>query len=265
MAINNALYDSFAATWWEEEGFLHVLRALNPARFGYMRRMLVEELRLNPVGLKTLDIGCGGGILAEEFAKLRCAVTGLDRSEPTLKAARLHAQQTGLSIEYRQGTAEALPFADGAFDIVYCCDVLEHVTEPARVVAESARVLKPGGVYLYDTINRTPLSKLVNIKLFQDWKWTSFMPPNLHVYELFIKPDELRDMLRRVGLESRHQTGMNPSVNPLRAILTLRARKRGRLSFYEAVRRLDIRESKDMSTLYMGYALKPAGASARAG
>jgi len=87
------------------------------------------------------------------------------------------------------------------------------------------------------------------------------MPPNLHVYEMFIKPDELRGMLARAGLESRHQSGMKPSVNPLRAILTLRARKRGRLSFYEAVRRLGISESKDMSTLYMGCAVKRAGAS----
>jgi len=260
VAINNAVYDSLANTWWDEDGFLHVLRALNPARFSYMRRILVEELKLNPVGLKTLDIGCGGGILAEEFARLGCAVTGLDQSEPTLKAARAHAAATGLSIDYRHGSADALPFADGAFDIVYCCDVLEHVSQPGRVIAESARVLKPGGVYLYDTINRTPLSKFVNIKLFQDWEWTSFMPPNLHVYEMFIKPDELLGMLARAGLEGRHQTGMKPSVNPLKAILTLRARKKGRFSFYEAVRRLDLSESKDMSTLYMGYALKPIGA-----
>lgn len=261
MAIDNALYDSHANTWWDEDGLLHALRALNPARFGYMRRLLVEELGLNPVGLKTLDIGCGGGIVAEEFARLGCAVTGLDQSEPTLKAARLHAEQTGLSIDYRQGTAEALPFADGTFDVVYCCDVLEHVSEPGRVIAESARVLKPGGVYFYCTINRTPVSKFVNIKLFQDWEWTSFMPPNLHVYKMFIKPDELRGMLARARLESRHQTGINLGVNPLRAILTLRARKKGQLGFYEAVRRLDMRESKDMSSLYMGYALKPAGAS----
>src|SRR5215216_2632659 len=144
MAINNAVYDSLS--WWDEDGLLQALRALNPTRFSYMRRILVEELRLNPVGLKTLDIGCGGGILAEEFARLGCAVTGLDLSEPTLKAARLHAQETGLSIDYRQGTAEALPFADGAFDVVYCCDVLEHVSKPDKVIAESARVLKPGGV-----------------------------------------------------------------------------------------------------------------------
>src|SRR5262245_5027389 len=150
-----------AGTWWDEAGFLHTLAALNPARFGYMRRVLIEELGLDPAGLPVLDIGCGGGLLAEEFARLGCNVTGLDPSEESLAAARTHAAAQGLAIDYHCAPGEALPFGDASFDVVYCCDVLEHVHDLPQVIAETARVLRPGGTYLYDTINRTLRSRLV--------------------------------------------------------------------------------------------------------
>ncbi|MFQ5888640.1 MAG: bifunctional 2-polyprenyl-6-hydroxyphenol methylase/3-demethylubiquinol 3-O-methyltransferase UbiG [Gemmatimonadota bacterium] len=261
MPVDNELYDRLSDTWWDEAGFLHVLKALNPGRFGYMRRVLLEDLGLDVKGLKALDVGCGGGILAEEFAGLGCAVTGVDPSEKSLAAARAHAAQVGREINYRHGSGEALPFEDAAFDIVYCCDVLEHVDDLEQVIAESARVLRAGGVYLYDTINRTFQSKLIVIKLFQEWSWTSFMPPHLHDWRMFIKPRELQALLTRHGLEPRGLTGLRPRANPLGTIRALRARKRGRLTYVEATRRMDLGESEDKSVLFMGYAVKPAGAA----
>jgi 2-polyprenyl-6-hydroxyphenyl methylase / 3-demethylubiquinone-9 3-methyltransferase len=256
MPVDNKLYDRIADTWWNERGFLHVLKALNPARFGYMRNVLLNELHADPKGKRVLDVGCGGGILAEEFAQLGCEVTGIDPSEASLEAARAHAKDMGYTIDYRAGSGEALPFDAATFDWVYCCDVLEHVDDLDRVTAEIARVLKPGGVFLYDTINRTIQSKLIMIKLFQEWSWFSFMPPNVHDWSKFIKPEELLACLARHGLVSRGYTGLSSSTNPLKIIQALRARKRGRLSYLEVGRRIHVEQSKDTSVLYIGYAIK---------
>ena len=258
MPVDNELYDRLAATWWDPQGFLHVLCALNPARFGYMRRVLLEELHLTPAGRRALDVGCGGGLLAEEFARLGFAVTGVDPSARSLEAARAHAAETGLGIDYRQASGEALPFADGTFDVVYSCDVLEHVGDLSRVIAESARVLKAGGVYLYDTINRTPQSKLIVIKLFQEWAWTSFMPAHLHDWRMFIRPGELTRLLEQQGLRAAPVRGLKPRANPVTILRALRARKAGRLSYRDAAERIDLGESTDTSVLYLGYARKPA-------
>jgi len=256
MPVDNGLYDRLAAGWWDERGFLHALAALNPARFGYMRRVLTEELRLTPTDLRVLDVGCGGGLLAEEFARLGCAVTGVDPSEESLAAAREHASTLGLVIEYQRARGEALPFAADSFDVVYCCDVLEHVDDPRQVLAETARVLKPGGVYLYDTINRTYRSWLLVIKLLQEWRWTALMPPRLHDWSMFIRPAELERMLEQHGLQPAGLTGLKPRANLLRLLRALRRRKRGLLSFVEAVEQTDLGESSDVSVSYVGYARK---------
>ncbi len=257
MPVDNQLYDTMADSWWDEEGCLHILRGLNPARFGYMRRVLVDELGIGPRGKKTLDVGCGGGLLAEEFARLGCDVTGIDPSEKSIEAARAHARQEGLAIDYRTGTGESLPFPDAVFDLVYCCDVLEHVDDVGRVVAEISRVLQPGGIFFFDTINRTFRSKLVIIKLFQEWSWTSFMPPNLHDWSRFIKPEELKVILERNGLRSQGLTGLKPATNPLQTFRLLRARKRGKITYLEAARRLGLRETSDKSIVFMGWTRKP--------
>jgi 2-polyprenyl-6-hydroxyphenyl methylase/3-demethylubiquinone-9 3-methyltransferase len=131
----------------------------------------------------------------EEFARLGCQVTGIDPSEPSLATAKAHAKQSGLDIDYRVGIGEDLPFPDETFDIVYCCDVLEHVNDLVKVIAEISRVLKKDGVFLYDTINQTLPSKLVMIKLFQEWSSTSFMPANTHGWNMFIKPRALQQLI----------------------------------------------------------------------
>jgi 2-polyprenyl-6-hydroxyphenyl methylase/3-demethylubiquinone-9 3-methyltransferase len=256
MPVDNELYDRMADTWWDERGLLHLLKALNPARFGYLRRVLLEELRLSPAGLRALDVGCGGGLLAEEFAGLGFAVTGVDPSERSLAAARTHAAQAGLPIEYRRASGEALPFAADSFDVVYCCDVLEHVADLVQVIRESARVLKPGGVYLYDTINRTLLSRLVVIQLLQEWHWSRLMPPNLHDWRRFIRPKELAGLLEQNGLHPAGLRGLKPRASPVAIVRALRGCKRGRLSYSEAVQRMDIGESSDTSVSYLGYARK---------
>ena len=258
MPVDNHLYDTLAASWWDESGVLHTLRGLNPVRFGYMRRILIDGLGMDLQGKKTLDVGCGGGLLAEEFARVGCVVTGIDPSEKSLESARDHARQVGLAIEYRQGVGEDLPFPDGAFEIVYCCDTLEHLDDLGQVISEISRVLQPGGVFLYDTINRTLESWIVMIKLFQEWDSTSLMPLGLHDWKMFVKPGELLAKLAENGLENQDQTGLKSSANPLRAIRILRARKRGEISYLEAMRRIDLRESRDKSVLYAGYARKPA-------
>jgi 2-polyprenyl-6-hydroxyphenyl methylase/3-demethylubiquinone-9 3-methyltransferase len=258
MPVDNLLYDRLATSWWDERGFLHALAALNPARFGYMRRVLTEELHLTQTALQVLDVGCGGGLLAEEFARLGCTVTGVDPSQKSLTAARAHAASQGLAIEYRSGSGEALPFGAASFDVVYCCDVLEHVNDLGQVIAETARVLKPGGVYLYDTINRTPQSRLIVIKLLQEWRWTALMPPRLHDWDMFIRPAELRRLLEQHGLLPGGMTGLKPRTNPLRLVRALRRRKRGLLSYAEAVEQMDLGESSDTSVSYIGYARKRA-------
>ncbi len=258
MPVDNALYDRMADSWWDERGFLHALAALNPARFGYMRRVLTEELRLVPADLRVLDVGCGGGLLAEEFARLGCTITGVDPSQKSLVAARTHAATEGLEIEYQCAIGEALPFAAERFDVVYCCDVLEHVSDLRQVIGETARVLRPGGVYLYDTINRTLQSRLIVIKLLQEWRWTALMPPRLHDWNMFIPPGELLRLLEDHGLVPGGVTGLKPRANLLRLARALRQRKRGLLSYAEAVRQMDISENSDTSVSYIGYARKPS-------
>ena len=260
MPVDNQLYDRMADSWWDEAGLLHILAAFTPPRLNAMRRAL-ERLGIDPQGKRALDIGCGGGLLAEEFARLGCSVSGIDPSRESLAVARAHAAAAGLAIEYVEGTGEGIPFPDGSFEIVYCCDVLEHVADVPRVIAETARVLRPGGVFLYDTLNKTLRSWLVMIKVLQDWRWTRFLPAGLHDWNLFIPPKELLPVLARNGLQNRGLTGLKPAVGAVRALAVVRALKRGEITYAEAARRLDVRESPDTKILYLGYAVKsPDGA-----
>ncbi len=257
MPVDNELYNRLSATWWDENEPLNLLRtSINPGRFGYFQDVLSERLKLDLRGKTVLDVGCGGGLLAEEFARLGCQVTGVDPSEPSLATARAHAQQAGLTIDYRSGSGEDLPFAAETFEIVYCSDVLEHVSDLERVLSEIARVLNPGGIFLYDTINRTFLSRLVVIKLAQEWSATSFMPPNLHDWRAFIKPRELQTLMLRAGLDNQALTGLKPGLNPLAILLLLWRWKRGALTLSEMGARMRLQQSRDTSVLYVGYALK---------
>lgn len=255
--IDNQIYEREADTWWDENSALGTLRtALNPVRFGYFRRILEANLGGDLQGKEALDIGCGGGLLAEEFARLGCRVTGIDPSAASIDVARRHAIEGGLDIAYHVGAGEALPFAAEFFDIAYCCDVLEHVEDVGRVIAESARVLKPGGLYFYDTINRTFLSRLIFIKLYQEWSWSSFMPPRLHDWSMFIKPEELHRHLAANGLINQETLGIAANANPVTLVRGLHAVKQGRMPLSAAVEQAKLAESKNLAVSYMGYAVK---------
>jgi 2-polyprenyl-6-hydroxyphenyl methylase/3-demethylubiquinone-9 3-methyltransferase len=161
-----------------------------------------------------------------------------------------------LSIDYRHGWGEDLPVADASADLVYCVDVLEHVRDLDAVIAETARVLKPGGLYLYDTINRTRLSRLVMIKLSQEWQPTAWLPPDLHDWDHFITPAELTAALRRHGLRDDDLTGMAPGVRPPGMVRLMRGAKKGKFSYAEFGRRAAFVLTEDTRILYVGRATR---------
>lgn len=256
--INNALYDEQGNIWWDENQCLHLLKSsVNPARVGYFRRLLDQVFKFAYRGAAALDVGCGGGILAEEFAAMGFCVTGIDPSEQSLNTARQHAQSEGLSIQYQQATGESIPFADKTYPVVYCCDVLEHVRDLPQVISEIYRVMKPGGVFFFDTLNRTFVSKLVAIKIWQEWKSTAFMPSRLHQWKMFIRPEELKGLLVQAGFEFKEFRGTSPDVSIPKMISLLRKRAKGKIGYKELGQRFKLVESNNLKILYMGYAVKP--------
>jgi 2-polyprenyl-6-hydroxyphenyl methylase/3-demethylubiquinone-9 3-methyltransferase len=258
MPVDNEIYNRAGDIWWDEHQPLNAIRtAINPARLDYFTRVL-EDLGMDPNGKTVVDIGCGGGLFAEEFARLGARVIGVDPSAASLATARSHASASGLTIDYREGSGERLPLADASVDIACCVDVLEHVTDLDAVIRETARVLRPGGVYLFDTINRTRTSRLVMIKLFQEWRLTAWMPPNLHAWEQFITPDELREAFTRHELEGRDMVGIAPGPKPPQLLRMLLQARKGRMSYGEFGRRARFVVTKDMRVSYAGYATKAA-------
>lgn len=255
MSINNAYYDEVAGEWWDDDCPLSMLRtSLNPGRFKYFRDQL-EALEVEGSGHLALDVGCGGGFLAEEFAQLGFHVTGLDPSAATLETARGHAEQMGLSINYEQGVGESLPFESASFDLVYCCDVLEHVNSLDQVIAEISRVLKPGGYFFFDTINRTWASYLLHIKVMQDIPLTRLLPRDVHVWDMFIKPKELELVMDSHGMRAEEFVGLSPKLK-VRSALDFLKLKTGGISSGEFGRRMEMKKSRDLSGSYMGYAVK---------
>lgn len=255
--INNHMYDELAASWWDENGPLHLLKVMvNPWRVPYFAGALGKHFNPGFTHMRLLDIGCGGGVLAEEFARLGCRVTGIDISTESLAVARAHARGEGLSIAYRAGSATELPFDGSSFEIVSCCDALEHIPGWETVIAEVGRVLKPNGLFLFDTINRTPKSKSTFIFGLQEWSFTKLFPPDAHVWEMFITPDELSSALERHGMEVKGLSGGVIARNPLATLGEVRRHKRGEISVAELGKRLELRHDPDLSLNYLGYAQK---------
>lgn len=254
MPIDNEVYDRLGAGWWDEGNPLNLLHgSCTPGRMGYFREVL--DRRGVDHG-RALDIGCGAGFITEELAIAGFAATGIDPSSVAIEAARAHAAAQGLAIDYVVGVGEALPFADAAFDLVSCCDVLEHVSDLDRVVAETARVLRPGGLYLFDTINRTRTSRLIAIKAMQEWRLTRIMDTSIHDWSMFIPPEELRSTLDGHGLELVETTGLAPRAGVLAILAGLRDVRRGRISYGELSRRLDFGRVESQALSYMGFAIR---------
>lgn len=256
--VDNDLYRRLAKEWWNEDvGEFSTIRFfVNPVPFGYFMRVLRHSFEGEPIRPTLLDVGCGGGLLAEEFARSGFLVTGIDPVPESIETARAHASESGLNIEYQIGSGELLPFPEASFDHVACCDVLEHVDDVDEVIREIARVLKPGGLFLYDTINRTVFSKIAAIKIMQDWPSTAVCASNSHVWDKFIKPAELVATLKSHGLDQQEMRGISTRRNPIANWLDFRRRVKAQISFKELGRRLAFRESGDLSVSYMGHAVR---------
>lgn len=255
--INNRVYDDFANTWWDEKEFLHLLKVMvNPWRVPYFKKVLIKDYGQDLGRVRLLDIGSGGGVLTEEFARLGCQVTGMDISPKSIMVAQAHAATSGLSIDYRVGSGADLPFEEKSFEAVSCCDVLEHIQDWKRVIAEAARVLVPGGLFLFDTINRTRKSQVTFIFGLQVFPLTRLMPANTHVWEMFIRPDEMKASLLEQGMTLEDLQGGTIAKNPLATLWNILQQKRGRISFAELGRRLKLELGTDLSLNYLGYARK---------
>jgi len=260
--IDNGIYSALSDQWWQPDSAFYQLKvSFNPARVGYAKRKLIKELKIDPKATAALDVGCGGGFLTEEIARMGFDTTGVDPSERSVRTAADHAQEGGLNIRYRTGVGESLPFEDRSFGALFCCDVLEHVRDLPKVISEISRVLKPGGVFCYDTVNRTWMSLLAAIKISQVWKPWAYMPPNLHVWRMFIKPGEMKSLLRQNGLEWKEHRGLMPNVPIPRLLVYLRRRARGEWTYVELAGKVRMVESRVTAIMYMGYAVKkyPAG------
>lgn len=254
--IDNDLYNAKTDIWWKPDTVLHILKtSVNPWRVGFAISVL-KKLDIDPTGKTALEVGCGGGILTEEICKMGFTTTGIDPSDESLHTAANHAKEGGLAISYQKGTGELLPYQDHSFDFVFCCDVLEHVSDLPKVISEISRVLKPGGIFIYDTLNRTFISKLVAIKIWQEWKRWAFMPPNLHVWKMFIKPEEIKHLLSKNGFDWKEHHGSEPNVSIPTMLRYLRKRTKGEWTYADLGRNFVLVGSNDMNILYAGYAIK---------
>jgi 2-polyprenyl-6-hydroxyphenyl methylase / 3-demethylubiquinone-9 3-methyltransferase len=201
-----AKFDDLAHRWWDPQGEFRPLHEINPLRLDYVER------RAPLADARVLDVGCGGGILAESMARRGAQVTGIDMAAAPLDVARMHLLESGLEVDYRQVPVEALAEEmHGAFDVVTCMEMLEHVPDPASVVDACARLVRPGGHVFFSTINRNPKSFLFAIVGAE--YLLRLLPRGTHEYARFIRPSELTAWARAAGLETRHIGGLG--YNPL--------------------------------------------------
>ena len=254
--INNEVYKADGDIWWKPDTILHLLKtSVNPWRVSYAKDIIQRE-GIDPKGKTALEVGSGGGILTEEIAKMGFRTRGIDPADQSVVTASNHAKASGLDIRYEKGVGERLPYGDASFDIVFCCDVLEHVQDLPKVISEISRVLKPGGVFIYDTVNRTFISKIVAIKIWQEWKRWAFMPPHIHVWEMFIRPGDIKILLQKNGFEWKEHKGSSPNVSIPTMLGYLRKRAKGKWTYEDLGKNFWLVESKDMNILYAGYAIK---------
>ncbi len=196
-----AKFDAAAPRWWDPDGEFRPLHDLNPARLDYV------EARAGLAGKQVLDVGCGGGLLAEGMARRGARVLGIDLAPEALAVARLHAAESGLALEYRQVAVEELAeSARAAFDVVTCLEMLEHVPDPARVVAALARLVRPGGHVVLSTINRN--AKAFALAIVGAEYLMRLLPMGTHRYARLIRPSELSRWARAAGLELLDLAGL---------------------------------------------------------
>lgn len=223
-----AKFEALASRWWDRSSEFRPLHDINPLRANYI------DLHSPVAGKRLLDVGCGGGILAESMAQRGAKVTGIDMGEAPLSVAKLHQQESGVQVNYLHSTAEQLALGEqGSFDIVCCLEMLEHVPDPAAVVDACASLARAGGSLYFSTINRNPKAFLFAIVGAEHI--LQLLPAGTHEYEKFIRPSELAAWMRDAGLRVEGMTGL--VYNPLT--------KRYRL------------EQRDVSVNYLVRAVKP--------
>jgi len=202
-----AKFEALASRWWDPQSEFKPLHEINPLRLDY-----IDQLSNGLAGKAVIDVGCGGGILAESMAERGATVTGIDMGRAPLEVARLHGLESGVNVDYQQISAEQM--ADRhpqQFDVVTCMEMLEHVPDPASTIAACARLVKPGGTVFFSTINRNPKAYLFAIVGAE--YLLRLLPKGTHDYAKFIRPSELEAWARHAGLKMHNLTGM--SYNPL--------------------------------------------------
>ncbi|MGJ7456896.1 bifunctional 2-polyprenyl-6-hydroxyphenol methylase/3-demethylubiquinol 3-O-methyltransferase UbiG [Halomonas sp. MA07-2] len=201
-----AKFEALASRWWDPESEFKPLHEINPLRLDFI------DARAGLAGKRVVDVGCGGGLLAEAMAHRGARVTGIDLGEAPLAVARLHADESGVEVNYRRISVEAL--ADempGEFDVVTCLEMLEHVPNPASVVHACAALVKPGGQLFFSTLNRNP--KAYALAILGAEYVLGLLPRGTHDYQKFIRPAELAGWCRAAGIEVQEQSGL--VYNPL--------------------------------------------------
>jgi 2-polyprenyl-6-hydroxyphenyl methylase/3-demethylubiquinone-9 3-methyltransferase len=206
-----AKFEAMAAEWWDPNGKFKPLHMLNPCRLDYIPAQIAAEFDRDLsaqrpfAGLRLLDFGCGGGLLSEPMARLGAEVVGADAAARNIPVAQVHAEQSGLTIDYRHTTAEDMAAAGERFDVVLNMEVVEHVADPLAYLTACHDLLKPGGLMICSTINRNPKSYLMAIigaEYVMRW-----LPKGTHEWSKFITPDELYDLLRRAGMQPVDRQG----------------------------------------------------------
>jgi len=207
-----ARFAALANEWWDPRGKMAVLHKFNPVRLAYIRDAACKRFGRDPKqldclkGLRILDIGCGGGILSEPLARLGASVVGADPAEKNIAVAKLHAERSGVPVDYRATTAEALADAGERFDIVLAMEVVEHVADVKLFVARCAEMVKPGGLMIAATINRTMKSfalAIVGAEYVLRW-----LPRGTHSWDKFVTPDELEIAMERAGITTTDERGV---------------------------------------------------------
>lgn len=234
-----ARFAAMADQWWDPKGKFKPLHKFNPVRLAYIRSQIIDHFRLEGTkrapfeGLKVLDIGCGGGLLCEPMTRLGATVSGVDAAERNIRVAQIHAEQSGLQIDYRATTSETMAAAGEQYDVVLNMEVVEHVADVPLYLKSCADLVKPGGLMFVATINRTAKAfafAIVGAEYVLRW-----LPKGTHSYNKFITPEEITAQLTRNGMQIKDKTGV--TFSPLQD---------------------EWRKSRDMAVNYMLLAEKPA-------
>ena len=234
-----ARFAALADTWWDAEGPFRPLHQLNPVRLAYVRDQLCSHFGLDArtmtplAGLRVLDIGCGGGLIAEPLARMGATVTAIDAAEKNVAAARAHAARSGIDIDYRNEPAEALAVTGTTYDVVLALEVVEHVADLPAFMATCAELTRPGGALFFATLNRTPASWALGIVVAE--YLLGWLPRGTHDWKKFVRPSELVKLMRGVGLAAGDLSGL--SYDPFDG---------------------SWRQSRSLAINYMAFASRPA-------